>query len=104
MDVLMVLGFLTSILTLLFWMHQRQSRKCVVATAICLTAMAAFALLQGAWPVGMIEFVFSCEAFRRGLLAKEIVGIKMRNPQRVVVAAPMRLRAETRISRMFGPS
>jgi hypothetical protein len=104
MDVLAVFGFLTSILTLLFWMHQRQSRKCVVAMAVCLMAMAVYAFLQGAWPLGMIELVFSVATFRRGLLAKEIVGIRMRNPRRMFMAPTVQLTAESRMSRMFGQS
>jgi hypothetical protein len=73
MDVLMVSGFLISILTLLLWMHLGQSRTCTVAFAVCLLALTAFAFLQGAWPLGIVMIVWSAAAFRQRRPGKDTV-------------------------------
>jgi hypothetical protein len=65
MDVLMVCGFLTAILTLLLWMHQGRSRAAAMWLAICLAAMAVFGFLSGAWPLGFIIAAWSASAFSR---------------------------------------
>ncbi|HEY1922076.1 MAG TPA: hypothetical protein VGG44_04870, partial [Tepidisphaeraceae bacterium] len=40
MDVFMVTGFLGSLLTLLLWLYQAQSRRCAAGLAVCLAGMA----------------------------------------------------------------
>jgi hypothetical protein len=101
MDVLMVSGFFGSILTLLFWMHQGQSRKCVAALAICLAGMAVFGFIQGAWPLGIMECVWSIAAFRRSLqknvVHKPIARFLWLNTE----TQPPLWHSESRISRLF---
>jgi len=62
---LMFFGFITSVLTLLFFLHQRRYRRAVLALAICLAALSVYAFLQGAWPVGIVEVVWSAATFAR---------------------------------------
>jgi hypothetical protein len=101
LDVLMLVGFLGSILTLLFWMHQRQSRSRVAALAVCLAGMAIYGFLQGAWPLGIIECVWSVSAFQRW---RHKTVVHKPNTRGLWVLAESRPRLwdnESRISRMF---
>jgi hypothetical protein len=102
MDVLMVSGFLGSILTLLFWMHQRESKSCVIALAVCLAGMAIFGFLQGAWPLAIMESVWSVATFRRSRQKEMIHKPNMRFLWLMTESRPRQWESQSRISRMFG--
>jgi hypothetical protein len=102
MDVLMVFGFMGSIVTLLCWMHQAQSRTWVLSFAVCLAAMAVYAFLQGAWPLGIIESVWSIATVRKWWIKKRIGGRNEGMFLRPVEISPSRWVGEARMSRMFG--
>jgi hypothetical protein len=88
---------MTAILTLLFFLHQRQSRKAVLGLAICLAAMSLYGFLQGAWPLGMIELVWSTAT-----LVRWHAGRGLAAPANLV--RPARPVAQLRLSRLFGES
>jgi hypothetical protein len=101
LDVLMLTEFLTAIFTLLIWLHLKQSRSCVLAFGICLMAMAVYAFIQGAWPVGMITVVWSVVTVRRWLKGKDIIEPKSL-VSRLAMAVPSdRWESQSRFERMF---
>jgi len=100
MDVLMVLGFLTALLTLLFWMHQRQFRSAVMGLAICLAAMAVFGFLAGAWPLGLIIFAWSASTFSRWRNERDTGGGVIEKPVFRAIAIPGQWDIESRITRI----
>jgi hypothetical protein len=102
MDVLMVFGFMGSIVTLLCWMHQAQSRTWVLSFAVCLAAMAVYAFLQGAWPLGIVESVWSVATVRKWWNKKRIGGRNEGTFLRAVEVSSNRWVSEARMSRMFG--
>ena len=104
LDVLMLFGFLTAVLTLLFWMHQGESRSCILALAVCLAAMTVYAFLQGAWPMGMIESVWCAAAVRRWHPSKAIGGAMMKTQRTARVPTHSRWVSESRMTRLFGPN
>jgi hypothetical protein len=65
LDVLMLSGFLLSILTLLIWMHPIQSRHRLLAFAAALVGLAVYGFLQGAWPLGVVAIAWSAATLRR---------------------------------------
>ncbi len=101
LDVMMLAGFIGSILTLLFWMHQRQSRSCIAALAVCLAGMAIYGFLQGAWALGIIACLWAISTFHRWhhqtLVHKPITrGLRL-----LAESRPRLWDSESRISRMF---
>jgi hypothetical protein len=101
-DALAVTGFLGSILTLLFWMHQRQSRSCVAGLSICLAVMAIYGFMQGAWPLGILESVWSVSAFQQWRRKKVLRGQTGKFFWLTRESRRSTWHTESRISRMFG--
>ena len=101
LDRLMLFGFISAGLTLLFFKEQRQSRSAVLALAVCLLATAVYGFLEGAWPLGMIQSVWSVSIFRRWRSQRHF-RLGKRTRQTVSLPPPGDLRLESRISRMFG--
>ncbi len=64
MDAVMVFGFLSMFLGMVFFIHHRQSRGAVLGLAACLLATSAYGFLQGAWPVGMMQLVWAIAMLR----------------------------------------
>ena len=100
LDVLMLFGFFAGILTLLFWMHRRQSRSAVMGLAVCLAAMAVYGFLEGAWPLGIVVSVLSASAFCRWHNEKYVGRAVSGNRRIRAVALPGRWDMESRISRV----
>jgi hypothetical protein len=97
MDVLMVFGFLTAFLTLVVWIYQNQSRASQAALATGFAALALYAFLQGAWPIGIAMSVWSAARFQQCCTKRDqIKPLRQRQP------VPMRWNEDSRISRMFG--
>jgi hypothetical protein len=101
LDVLMLTEFLTAILTLLFWLHQKQSRSCVLAFGICLMAMAVYAFIQGAWPIGMVTCVWSAVTVRRWLKGKDAFDPKSTASRLAMAIPPDRWESQSRFERMY---
>lgn len=96
MDVLAVFGFLTAFFTLCFALDQRKSRSLVLMTALGLAGLSAYAFLQGAWPLGIVNGVWSAATLG-----------KWRRQRRTVVStacvrAARKWASEARMTRMFG--
>jgi len=64
MDVLMVFGFLSMFMALVFFIHHRQSRGAMMGLVVCLLATSAYGFLQGAWPVGIMQLVWAIAMLR----------------------------------------
>jgi hypothetical protein len=71
-DVLMLSGFLISLLTLVVWMHPVCTRSRTLAFAACLLGLAIFGFLQGAWPLGVVAIVWSAATLQRWRQEKDI--------------------------------
>ncbi|MEO8208447.1 MAG: hypothetical protein ABI598_05380 [Chloroflexota bacterium] len=65
MDALTVFGALAVGAMLLFYALEDRSRWFVFAFAGACLASSAYGFLQGAWPFGVVELVWSGVAFRR---------------------------------------
>jgi len=101
MDVLMVAGFLTSVLTLLLWMHLGKSRACTLAFAMSLSALAIFAFLQGAWPLGMVIVVWSVASIGRWRQGKDIFPAANDKPRDRITFPNGPWAEVSRVSRIF---
>jgi hypothetical protein len=99
MDTVMVFGFLTAFLTLVIWLHQGRSRLWTTSMAACLAGLAVYAFMAGAWPVGMVEIVWSAATLRRWRLARN-----GRLPMETRLSPQNHWKSESRMSRMFGSS
>jgi hypothetical protein len=98
MDVLMVCGFMTAILTFLLWMYQGRSKAAGMALAICLAAMAVFGFLAGAWPLGFVVIAWSGSVFARWRKQSGAPDEEMERSAVRVLASPGLWHNESRIT------
>ena len=103
LDSLMLFGFLSAFLTLVFYLNRHQSKAIMAALAVCLATAAAYGFLQGAWPLGVIETVWSAMTLRRLFMPRSERTASQQPRQGVTEAMPSPFENESRISRMFGP-
>jgi hypothetical protein len=71
MNLLSAFGLLAVILMLLFYMLENRGRWYILAFAGACALGSAYGFLQGAWPFGLVEAVWSVVAIRRWWLALE---------------------------------
>jgi len=71
MNRLTALGFIAVSLMLLFYTLERRSRWYTLAFAGACALGSAYGFLQGAWPFGVVEAVWSIVAVRRWWLGTE---------------------------------
>ena len=71
MDLLTVFGALSVGAMLVFYALEHRSRGFVLAFAGACLASSAYGFLQGAWPFGVVELVWSGVALRRWRLRTE---------------------------------
>ncbi|HLE79048.1 MAG TPA: hypothetical protein VI687_01510 [Candidatus Limnocylindrales bacterium] len=71
MDLLTVFGALSVGAMLVFYALEHRSRRFVLAFAGACLASSAYGFLQGAWPFGVVELVWSGVALRRWRLRTE---------------------------------
>jgi hypothetical protein len=106
LDVLMLFGFLSAFLTLVFFIHQRESRACVLALAVCLMATAVYGFLQGAFALAILQSVWAIATICRWHKEKSISGsprhLSRYFSRRMSGSLPRRWESESRFSRMFG--
>jgi len=95
LDGLMLSGFLSVFFTFAFYMVRNDARSAMVALSVCLAATAIYGFLRGAWPLGVIQAVWSATTFRRSLDSRNFRTVNRRRAQLMRVAPD-------RISRMFG--
>jgi hypothetical protein len=65
MDTLTIFGALAVSAMLLFYALEARSAWFVVAFAAACVASSAYGFLQGAWPFGVVELIWSVVALRR---------------------------------------
>jgi hypothetical protein len=94
LDSVMLLGFLTALLTLVFYIEQNRCRGAVLGVAICSAAMAVFAFIEGVWPLGIVQITGAIVAFRKWRSeGRKSSTMKYHNPWKI----------ESRMIRLFGP-
>jgi len=71
MDLLTVFGALSVGAMLVFYALEHRSRRFVLAFAGACLASSAYGFLQGAWPFGVVELVWSGVALRRWMYRTE---------------------------------
>jgi hypothetical protein len=70
MDVLTLYGLLAVSLMLVFYAMENRSRLFVLAFAGACVMASVYGFLQGAWPFGLVEGVWSIVAVRRWWMSK----------------------------------
>lgn len=65
MDTLTIFGLLSVSAMLLFYALEPRGPQYVLAFAAACAVSAAYGLLQGAWPFGLVEAVWTAVALRR---------------------------------------
>ena len=71
MNPLSVFGLVSVSLMLVFYALERRNPRYILAFAGACALGSAYGFLQGAWPFGLIEAVWSVVAIRRWWLAAE---------------------------------
>jgi hypothetical protein len=103
LDSLMLFGFLSAFLTLVFYLNRHQSKAIMAALAVCLAGTALYGFLQGAWPLGLLQATWSAIALRRSFTPRSNRTVSRQTLCEVTEAMSSPLESESRISRMFGP-
>ena len=71
MSILTVFGLIAVMLMLIFYALEKRSRWYTLAFALACVLGSVYGFLQGAWPFGLVEAVWSLVAVRRWWLAAE---------------------------------
>jgi hypothetical protein len=71
MSILTVFGLTAVTLMLLFYALEKRSRWYTLGFALACVLGSVYGFLQGAWPFGLVEAVWSLVAVRRWWLAAE---------------------------------
>ena len=71
MKALTVFGLIAVTLMLIFYALEKRSRWYTLAFALACVLGSVYGFLQGAWPFGLVEAVWSLVAVRRWWLAAE---------------------------------
>jgi hypothetical protein len=72
MDRLTAFGLFAVTAMLVFYALEKRSPWCVLGFSGCCIMASAYAFLQGAWPFGLVEAVWSIVAMRRWWLARQL--------------------------------
>lgn len=70
MDGLTIYGLLSVLLMLVFYALESRSAWCVLAFAVSCVMASIYGFLQGAWPFGLVEGIWSVVALRRWWLRR----------------------------------
>ncbi len=71
MSILTVFGLIAVMLMLIFYALEKRSRWYTLGFAAACVLGSVYGFLQGAWPFGLVEAVWSLVAIRRWWLAAE---------------------------------
>jgi hypothetical protein len=74
MSPLTLFGAIAVSCMLLFYALEHRSTWFILAFACACLASSAYGFLQGAWPFGVVEFIWSIVALRRWQIARSSVG------------------------------
>ncbi len=69
MDALTIFGLISVTAMLVFYALERRNPGFILAFAAACAAGSAYGFLQGAWPFGVVEAVWTLVAFRRWWLS-----------------------------------
>jgi hypothetical protein len=72
MDLLTLFGLVAVSLMLVFYALERRSSWCVLGFAIACALGSTYGFLQGAWPFGLVEGIWTFVALRRWLAARDL--------------------------------
>ncbi len=64
-DALTVFGLVALSVMLLFYVFEDESPWCIFGFAIACAAASAYGFLQGAWPFGVVEAIWTVVALKR---------------------------------------
>ena len=82
MSLLTVFGLIAVTLMLTFYAFENRSPWCVLGFAGACVLGSTYGFLQGAWPFGVVEGVWSIVAFRRFFVARgSVVAIHSPGPE-----------------------
>ena len=65
LDALTVFGLVALSVMLLFYAYEDESPWCILGFAIACGAASAYGFLQGAWPFGVVEAIWTVVALKR---------------------------------------
>lgn len=65
MDTLTIFGLISVSLMLVFYSLEPKSHWFVLCFSVSCVLASVYGFLQGAWPFGLVEFVWSLVSFRR---------------------------------------
>jgi hypothetical protein len=71
MNLLTIYGFFAVTAMLVFYALERRSNSYVLLFALSCLLASSYGFLQGAWPFGMVEMVWSVVALRRWQQARQ---------------------------------
>ena len=71
MNAVTIFGLIAVTLMLIFYALEKRSRWYTLAFAGACALGSAYGFLQGAWPFGLVEFIWSLVAVRRWWIAAE---------------------------------
>jgi hypothetical protein len=71
MNLLTIYGFFAVTAMLVFYALERRSNSYVLLFALSCLLASSYGFLQGAWPFGMVEVVWSVVALRRWQQARQ---------------------------------
>jgi hypothetical protein len=74
MDSLTAFGLFAVSAMLIFYALEDRSPWCVLAFAVACALGSAYGFLQGAWPFGLVEGVWTLVAVRRWVAASDLSG------------------------------
>lgn len=74
MDTLTLYGFVSVSLMLVFYASEDRSPWCVLAFAVSCLMSSAYGFLQGAWPFGAVELIWTFVALDRWRILRGLSG------------------------------
>jgi len=79
MDPLTLFGLVAVTLMLVFYAWEARSRWCILGFALACVLGSIYGFLQGAWPFGLVEAIWSLVALRRFLRSNRKVPADLRS-------------------------
>jgi len=104
LDVLMLTGFVLAFIQVACYAYRRQSRDMGVGLFLSSIGLVVFAVVDGAWPLAMMEVVLAGSTFLRA--TRRLRSKRRRGARGVLQNVPKRPispSTEARLTRLFGP-
>ena len=65
MTALNLFGFIVLLIMMIFYMFENRSHWCILGFAVCCVLSSVYGFLQGAWPFGVIEAIWTVVSVKR---------------------------------------